>query len=186
MVAMRANSTVTCHRLRSAAWYRIEHFSLNLGYFGATNVLCELKFLIFASRAMLDYRIIAEVTVDDYRKRILTGYTFAGLAVGFFGMACTGEFSIASAAIFTASIVVFAWVGGAVANGVWSLDDSWKPWVQRKAIVRSLPLGLSSMAMLAIGMGLLALIAPGLMYVAGIAYGAWVRKLVVTRDATDS
>ncbi len=49
------------------------------------------------------------------------------------------EVSSTVATVFTLILVVFTWVGGAIANAIYSVDDAFDPWTHAAAIVKSIP-----------------------------------------------
>ena len=54
------------------------------------------------------------------------------------------EVSSVMAAVFVSIIAVFTWTSGAIANAVYSLDDSAAPFTHGRAILKSLPAGLAA------------------------------------------
>jgi hypothetical protein len=113
---------------------------------------------------MTDYE-----SVVSYRKKIFFEYAVVGFIVAtiilWFGMGgdLLAEVSTQMGVFYIVTLGIFVWIGG--------------------AIVRSLPLGLLSIAvLLAITWALLESPFSRLSYVAGLGYGYWVRWLAISRD----
>jgi hypothetical protein len=133
---------------------------------------------------MTDYE-----SVVSYRKKIFFEYAVVGFIVAtiilWFGMGgdLLAEVSTQMGVFYIVTLGIFVWIGGAIAQKVGSVDDSCDPIQNFGAIVRSLPLGLLSIAvLLAITWALLESPFSRLSYVAGLGYGYWVRWLAISRD----
>ena len=126
--------------------------------------------------------------VDEYRNRIFITYSGAGVLLAILVLynvqdSMLSEVSSTMAAVFVSIIAVFTWTGGAIANAVYSIDDAATPFAHGRAVIKSLPAGLAAFAvLLAVVLLAMQIPAPRVMYVAGFGFGAWVRRLVKTRD----
>src|SRR5581483_4689138 len=84
--------------------------------------------------------------LDSYRNIIFVSYAIAGFIISMMVLYFSlndmlSEVSTRLAIAFALITTVFTWVGGAIANSVYSLDDSGDPWTHRWAIIKTLPLG---------------------------------------------
>ncbi|MGD0317336.1 MAG: hypothetical protein ABSB37_15665 [Xanthobacteraceae bacterium] len=91
--------------------------------------------------------------VDSYRKHVFAGYTVAGFFIAMIVLVSVqdslfDEVSSTVATVFTLILGVFTWVGGAIANAIYSVDDAFDPWTHAAAIVKSIPSGLAGIAVL--------------------------------------
>jgi hypothetical protein len=102
--------------------------------------------------------------VDTYRNKVFILYAAVGFLIAVLVLAnvqdsMLSEVSSTMAATFTLIIAGFTGTGGAVANAIYSLDDACDPWTHRRAIIKSLPMGVAASAvMLAVVM--LAMLTP--------------------------
>jgi hypothetical protein len=93
------------------------------------------------------------------------------------------EVSVWLAEAFIAIIGAFTWVGGAIANSIYSVEDSCYPWDHGWALLKSLPLGILSLGILLVAILVAMQIPfPEALGFIGLGYGAWVRWLVTSRE----
>lgn len=120
-----------------------------------------------------------------YKKQVFVGYAVAGFVVALVYLWTSVDSPIDTvpnhvAAIFICAMILFVWIGAAIARDLKSVDDAAGPHAHLSSLRRDLPLGLLSLAAMGpIAWLLAAAEVPRLILVPAIAYSYWMRSRAI-------